>query len=337
MSGQRPPTSARASGKYEKNEGQHPSDDLLLAYVRQQHLDNWIEVEQHSAECPSCQQKCLAYRQDGWLISAWMQEQSKQSYASVVNRVMQQVALESRQSTRERLLGRIRQAYKYSLLEGVVQKVRGQGQGQSQPQSAALDVSPLSPLTDEPLPGPFAELQVRAGGSLRTRATTSRRSRSAIAAVIALAIITVVILVIVSPNILPKRPVSQGHQITVQQQNVTPTPTKQKSSETPTRATPVPSEPQISLCSTQSEIKHYIIRICGSGFTKNGRVWLTIYGPVYTLLPKSADYRGDVDITFNFNSCRSGPILIIVEDASSQRIATLSNISLSSCFSARHR
>lgn len=344
MSGQRPPTNTRASGEYNYSEGQHPTDDLLLASVRHQHLDNRIKIEQHIQECPFCRQKCRAFEQDNGLILAWEREQKQQFYPPITNLVMRRIALEESLLPRERVIAHLRQAYKYSLLEGIARKVLGQEQGKAPPEGIA--VSPLSPLTDEPLPGPFAELQasVQSGGVLRSGSDRSRRTRpskrpAAIALIVVAAVLTLAIGLFASPVLRPPT----GNHIhptppPIQHQQSTPTAQpKQKGSSTPTRAPgPTNSGPQISFCSTPGQSRHGIIQICGSGFTKNGRVWLSAYGPQNVILPRSADGRGDVQITFTLNDCRSLPILITVVDAGSHRIATLQNISLSSCSSSRH-
>ena len=338
MSGQRPPTNTRASGEYNYSEGQHPSDDLLLACVCHQHLDNQIKIEQHIQQCPFCRQKCRAFEQDGRLIASYMQEQKQQFYPPITNLVMQRIALEDSLSAQERAAARWRQAYKYSLLEGIARKVRGQKE--------ELTVSPLSPLTNEPLPPPFAELQadLRSGGTSRSGAARSRHTRpfkrpAAIALVVMAAVLTLMIVVFASPVL---RPPTGSHvhptPLPIQRQHSTPTvQSGQKSSSTPTRTSgPTNSGPHIFFCSTQGQINHGIIQICGSGFTAKGRVWLTAYGPQNVILPRFADGRGYVQIAFTLNDCRSIPLLITVVDAGSHRIATLQNISLSSCSSSRH-
>ncbi len=343
MAGQRPPTGAQASWEYNNNEGQHPSDDLLLASVRRQHLDNWIEIEQHVATCPFCREKCLAFQQSSGLISAWVQDKEQQLYPSVANLVTQRIALESRLSPRERILGHLHQAYQYSLLEAVVQRIMGQEEEQSKNQAAGIHVSPLSPLADEPLPGPFAALQTNSlpRSELRPGKTSSQRVRSlkkpALALIVVSALLTLIIGAVASPGIFSKTESNlEAKVITVPHQNSTSTPVKRESSPTPTLSTPAAPGTQISFCNSQSQVKHNILHICGSGFTPNGRVWLSVYGSQSTLLSKSASADGRVDITFTFNSCRAVSILIIVVDDSSHKVATIATITSGSCFSRHH-
>lgn len=341
MSDQRPPAHTRASKEYDYSEGRHPSDDLLLASVRQQHLDNRIQIEQHINECPFCRHKCHAFEQDGRLLSSYMREQKQQFYPCITNRVMQRVALENRLSRRERVLADLRRAYKYSLLEGMVQKILGQQRGQTGNRAQGLFVSPLSPLTDEPLPGPFAALQ--SGGTLRSGPTGSRRSaprsfrRPAIALIVVAAVLTLMIGLFASPIMKPAMTESHGQQTppAIPPQHTTQTPTTSKSPLAQKQTPPVNSGPQIVFCSTQSQLKRNIVQICGSGFTRYGRVWLTVYG-FNVIFPRTADGRGNIDITFTVNDCRLMPLQITAFDASSRRIATLQISSLSSCSSSRH-
>ncbi len=338
MSDQRPPAHTRASREYDYSEGRHPSDDLLLASVRQQHLDNRIQIEQHINECPFCRQKCRVFEQDGRLLSPYMQQQ--QFYPSITNRVMQQIALENSLSRQERIMADLRRFYKYSLLEGIVQKVLGQERRQAENGAQGLFVSPLSPLTDEPLPGPFAALQ--AGGALRSGPASSRRSaprsfrRPIIALVVVAAVLTLMIGLFASPVLRPSTANhAQPTPPAIPRQHNTPIPTKPKNPPTQTKTPgPANSGPQIVFCSTQSQLRHNIIQICGSGFTKYGRVWLTVYG-FNVIFPRTADGRGTIGITFTVNDCRFVPLQITAFDASSRRVATLT-VPLNSCSSSRH-
>ncbi len=344
MSDQRPPAHTRASKEYDYSEGRHPSDDLLLASVRQQHLDNRIQIEQHINECPFCRHKCHAFEQDGRLLSPYMQEQKQQFYPSITNRVMQRVALENRLTRRERILADLQRAYKYSLLEGIVQKILGQQRGQAQAENReqGLFVSPLSPLTDEPLPVPFAAL--RSSGALCSGPTGSRRSaprsfrRLAIALVVVAAVLTLMIGLLASPIMKPVMTESHAQQTppSIPRQHNTSIPVTSKSPSAQTKTpTPTHSGPQIVFCSTPSQLKRNIVQICGSGFTKYGRVWLAVYG-FNVVFPRTADGRGNINITFTVNDCRLMPLQITAFDASSRRIATLQISSLSSCSSSRH-
>lgn len=347
MSGQRPPTNTRASWGYNYSEGQHPTEDLLLAFVRHQHLDNRIqteEIEQHIKDCPFCRHQCRTFEQDGRLVASHIQERKQQFYPSITNQVMQRAALENSLSSRDRLLARFRQAYKYSLLEGIVQKVRGQQQARGE--GAGIDVSPLSPLASEPLPAPFAALQDDwRGRALRSGPARVRRSRlfkwsTAAALIVVAAVFTLVVALFASPAL------HQGPANHVQppplpwmipQQRNTPTTTKAEGPVTPTKTPIVNTEPQIWLCSMPGQSKHNIIQICGNHFTPGGRVWLAAYGGPNVILPRTADRQGNVDITFTLYDCRAMPALIIVVDASSHREVMLSNLSLSGCQPSRHR
>ncbi|HLI06032.1 MAG TPA: hypothetical protein VKV40_05625 [Ktedonobacteraceae bacterium] len=352
MSSHRPPTSTRASWKA-NNGGQHPSDDLLLTYVRRQHLDNLIEIEQHVAACSTCQGKCNEFQQSSRLISAWAQDKGLQFYPTITNTVMQKIVLESKLSPRKRMSGRLRQGYKYSLLEAVVQRIMGQEEARSRRQATDGYVSPLSPLTDEPLPGPFAELQKHPlpGEGQRPGTGRSRRARftnrSIIALVAVAAIITFLIIgVVASPGVrtsIGGHSYSKGTAVTIPPHDYTSTPAKTKTPVTRTGSasdptpTDIGTEPKIWLCSTQGEEKHYIIEICGSYFTPGHRVWLAAYGSDNITLPRTANSSGDIDITLSaVDGCHSVPLFITVLDEGSQKVAVLSNITLSSCPSKHH-
>jgi hypothetical protein len=319
--------------------------------MRQQHLDNWIEIDQHIATCSTCQVKCREFQQSSGLILGWVQDKKQQFYPTITNTVMQKIALESKLSPQKRVIGHLRQAYKYPLLEAVIQRIMGQEEAQSKRQAKDDYVSPLSPLTDEPLPGPFAELQKRPlpGEAQRSGTGRSRRARSTNRPVIALiavaAIITFLIIgAVASPRVIPTqgnhtKSHPEGTAVTVPIHNNTPTPTKQQTQSTQTNSVSDPTAtvtgPQISLCSNSWQDKHDIIRICGSNFTSGGRVWLAAYDPNVNQT-RTADSDGGVDFQFNVSGCKNIPNLIIVVDTSSQKVAVLSNITLSSCSSKHH-
>ncbi len=68
----------------------HLSDDLLLAYVRQQQLYLWSrDMQEHLANCLVCQERCAEYAWTSSTIEVWTRSSaSDPAYAMVANRVM---------------------------------------------------------------------------------------------------------------------------------------------------------------------------------------------------------------------------------------------------------
>lgn len=78
-----------------KDEGsmKHPTDDILLAYVRQQQCHLWPQgIQEHVALCPICSVRCAEFRSVSNTIETWAQSPADDTaYATVSNRVMRKL------------------------------------------------------------------------------------------------------------------------------------------------------------------------------------------------------------------------------------------------------
>ncbi|GAC1625487.1 MAG: hypothetical protein NVS4B11_21440 [Ktedonobacteraceae bacterium] len=72
----------------------HPTDDMLLAYVRQQQRHLWPQdIQEHIAICPACSTRYAEFRNIGNTIEAWTRTYaSDPAYAMVSNRVLQKLS-----------------------------------------------------------------------------------------------------------------------------------------------------------------------------------------------------------------------------------------------------
>jgi len=67
----------------------HPTDDMLLAYVRQQHALWPSDIREHVALCPMCSERCAEFKVIGNTLEVWAHSSAVDpSYATVSNRVM---------------------------------------------------------------------------------------------------------------------------------------------------------------------------------------------------------------------------------------------------------
>ena len=67
----------------------HPTDDMLLAYVRQQH-NSWSgNIQEHVNSCSVCSRRCVEFKAIGNTIEAWARSSAADPvYGTVSNRVM---------------------------------------------------------------------------------------------------------------------------------------------------------------------------------------------------------------------------------------------------------
>ena len=74
----------------------HLSDDMLLAYVRQQQLYLWSRsMQEHLAHCLVCQRRCAEFAQIGSTIELWARSSARDpAYGMVANRVMRKLYAE---------------------------------------------------------------------------------------------------------------------------------------------------------------------------------------------------------------------------------------------------
>ncbi len=71
----------------------HPTDDMLLAYVRQQQRSLWpVELQEHLAHCSECNGRCRDFKLAGDMLEQWaFSSTANPLYATVSKRVMRTI------------------------------------------------------------------------------------------------------------------------------------------------------------------------------------------------------------------------------------------------------
>lgn len=359
MAGQMQPEEepGRASWEQQKGETEHPGDDLLLAYVRRQHLDNWIEIHKHILDCSDCRQKCLQYNQVSIQITSYMQAQATQHYPSITDSVMARIEQDSKQTWGKRL-GLAWLARKDST-PGVVETERVSEE--------------MSPVTGSQFrqPGTFTNKRTSAhipailSGKKVARAGLPLWAAShAMTILVLIALLSVAVAALAAPHMSifqhSTGPASRSYQVPRQmitpgvtkvvvpeatQPASKPTP-KAKHKAVPTATVAVtptaapgsgPGTPAIRLCSKPADISQWVVRICGSGFKPNDRILLYIptfnsgYGSHW--VQQIASAQGTVQYAFTINSnCKYVPTEILALDMTHfGKVAVLQNISFGTC------
>ena len=307
-----------ASSEQQRGGTEHPEDDLLLAYVNHQYLNNWIEIHKHILECRACQQKCLAYEQLGTLITSALQEQqAAQVYPSIADSVLERIERENAQSWGERVAGSVRRiqlAYTSSPLKSVVERLIVTGR-------ASGDTTSLSSVFGAHFKQPRALTGTQTQG---WRAPAFRTPMLASKHVAALVIFAAILSIAIIMRAAPGKPVnntggSKPYITAIPAQLTSPTVTPDHGHSTEPTPTTKPGQgsgaPAIQLCSTQRDINHGNARLCGSGFGPHDRVGLVIFinnnshSPVLT-----ADAQGNIQYSFNISSCKNVPSVVLVQD-----------------------
>src|SRR5437660_5745075 len=70
---------------------EHPDDSILLAYTRQQVLDeDWSSIHQHIGTCKECDQRCMEYAKISAELSETLEHfQRNQSYPPLTESVFE--------------------------------------------------------------------------------------------------------------------------------------------------------------------------------------------------------------------------------------------------------
>ncbi len=71
----------------------HPTNDMLLAYVRRQQCSLWpADIQEHIASCPLCSAQCTEFKLTGSMLETWAHTSSEDlPYAIVSRRVMRTI------------------------------------------------------------------------------------------------------------------------------------------------------------------------------------------------------------------------------------------------------
>ena len=71
----------------------HPTNDMLLAYVRQQQRSLWqTDIQEHIANCSSCSERCAEFKLTGSMLETWAHTSNEDLlYATVSQRVMRAI------------------------------------------------------------------------------------------------------------------------------------------------------------------------------------------------------------------------------------------------------
>ena len=72
----------------------HPTDDMLLAYVRRQQRDLWpVGIQEHIADCSLCSERCTEFELIGSTLETWAHASGEDPlYATVSKRVMRTIS-----------------------------------------------------------------------------------------------------------------------------------------------------------------------------------------------------------------------------------------------------
>ncbi len=362
MAGQMQPEEElrRASWEQQKGETEHPGDDLLLAYVRRQHLDNWIEIHKHIQSCPDCRQQCLQYNQVSIQITSYMQAQATRHYPSIADSVMARIEQDSRQTWGKRL-GRALLARKDS--------TSGTAETERVPEE-------MSPVIGSQFKQPGTYTNKRTSAHIPAILSGKRVARAglplwaashAMTILVLIALLSVAVAALAAPyihmNIFQHSNGPASKPFQVQKQTVspvattgvsleattqpvhTPTPKAKRKATSTAKVTMTPTatpgsgsgSPAIRLCSKPADISQWVVRICGSGFKPNDRILLYIptfnsgYGSHW--VQQIASAQGTVQYAFTINSnCKYVPSEILALDMTHfGKVVVLQDISFGTC------
>ena len=274
---------------------------MLLAYTRQQLQPEEYElVRQHIGHCQQCRQKCIRYTFLNQKLDVLMEMVNKEPYPEMSTEATYQNVVRRFQEEKIR-----RKALAVRLVESIREVI-------------------LSP--------------------------TQRRKSGfgwAYALIPALLLIVLSVIVIKShlpSNMQPNGLSGQGKSVPIVSQRTTsgpsskPTVTVRPRTVTSPTAKPT-ATPALSsylrACTTNSDLKEHMLRICGYNFTPGGGVALTIFLRVgkspssHTIVVNA---QGDFQVTFTISSCKFVPSGILAEDVTTGTYTTpLLSISFAKC------
>jgi hypothetical protein len=277
---------------------EHPEDSVLLAYVRQQQLEDRLRIVQHidGERCPRCRQKCSEFVQISATLDVlghiaayqhYPELPAAQAYVNVQRAVDEQNALQAfkqwmsnRQRPRRsavRLIS-VPIAFGLALLFTVVMLVLASHGVMLVPQSSQGSVSPSQNNSTVVAPQ----------FSTRTPDLTLTANASASA----------------TPTLSPT-------------------------------ASPVP-QGDIQVCSTHADIAQLHLVICGSNFVPGHQVSLVVIisgkAPIVRH-PVLVNKQRDIQDGWYINNCKNVPVAIFAYDVTKQSVQSqvLQNISFAGC------